>query len=80
MQDELTYEEPMHPARQQEMIGLYCAGLEERVRSAPTRLQAEQVLSEACDGFDQACESSIVRAYLKQYAHKLLLQYWFSRT
>ncbi|MEX1277198.1 MAG: hypothetical protein WEB62_02875 [Bacteroidota bacterium] len=77
MQDELIFDEPLHPDRQREAIGLHCAGLEERIKSAPTRLQAEKVLTEVCDGFDQACESSIVRTYLKQHAHKLLLQYWF---
>ena len=76
MQDELASDELMQPGRQQEVIGLHCAGLEEQIKSAPTRLQAERVLADACEGFDRVCESSILRTFLKQYVHRLFLRYW----
>ncbi len=70
------FDEPMYPDRQREVIGLHCAGLEERIKSAPTRLKAEQVLAEACRGFDRVCESTILRTFLKQYVNRLLSRYW----
>jgi hypothetical protein len=76
MNDELTFDRPLSDRRQEQLIREYCRGIDERIRSAPSKEGAERIVQDACRGFDDVCASGLVSAFLKQYVNDLLTKQW----
>jgi hypothetical protein len=62
--------------RQSELITEYCADIEDRIRSAPSRLEALRLSESSCTRFEQACPSALLRKALETHIEELILQYW----
>ena len=62
--------------QQSELITKYCAGVEERIRSAVSKEDAELIANAACDKFKSECTSEIVRKALTKYMQLKISQYW----
>jgi len=62
--------------RQSELIANHCGDIENRIRSAPSRLEAERLKELACTKFKQECQSMLVRTALTRYVEKLISRYW----
>jgi hypothetical protein len=62
--------------RQSELIKGHCSGIEERIRNAQSKEEAEQIASKACNKFESECTSSIVRKALAQYIQGKIKHYW----
>lgn len=77
--DELSNVPEFTPDHQQKLIARYCSDALERIRTAPSRHEALQIVDEFCQKFDRECESQMVRKFLKQYAHSLLDHHWRER-
>ncbi len=69
----------LHESHQKEVIARYCEGLEKRLKNAPTKKEAEALVSESCRGFEQTCPSRIVRTFLETYARSLFDRHWSSK-
>lgn len=74
--DELTYSHQIGHQTQEELIQTHCSGLDEQLRQTRSRIEAEELFRETCARFDQSCESSVVRKFLKQHAERLLEKVW----
>ena len=66
--------------RQQEALAEHCAGIEKRIRTAPSRLEAENAAQKACDRFALDCPNSIVRKALVRHVWELVEQRWRTKT
>jgi hypothetical protein len=66
----------LNQIRQSELIAKHCFGIEERIRSAQSKEEAEQIASKACSKFESECTSSIVRTALAKYIQSKVMQYW----
>jgi len=76
MNDELTLDGPLSDHRQEDLIREYCQGIDERIRSAASKEEADRIVQDACRAFDQACESDLVRGFLKQHVNDLFIRQW----
>lgn len=79
IEDELTIDRQLANHRQEELIQQHCTGLLEQLANTRTKEAAEQVVHDACARFDQSCESSVVRTFLKEHARALFRRLWESR-
>jgi hypothetical protein len=61
---------------QSKLIAKHCFGVEERIRNARSKEDADQIVSKACSRFENECSSSIVRIALAQYVQEKVTQYW----
>jgi hypothetical protein len=61
---------------QSELIVKHCSNMEERIRDAQSKKEAEQIASVACSKFESECASSIVHMALSQYVQNKITQYW----
>jgi hypothetical protein len=61
---------------QSELILRHCFGVEERIRNAQSKEEAERYINAACEKFANECASGIVRAALKQHMQTKVSQYW----
>ena len=66
----------LNQVRQSELIGKHCSGIEQRIRDARSKEEAEQIASKACSKFENECTSSIVRVALAQYIQVKVMHYW----
>ena len=66
----------LNQIRQSELITNYCSGIEERIRNAQSKEEAECIAGAACNKFESECVSSIVRMMLSQYIQVKVTQYW----
>jgi hypothetical protein len=66
----------LHRTRQTELIVSHCATIEEHIRHASSRLEAEQISSSACSEFKNECPSEIVRNALTRHVEDLIKKYW----
>jgi hypothetical protein len=66
----------LNQIRQSELITQHCSGIEERIRNARSKEEAEQIASKACGKFEDECKSNIVRMALAQYIQVKVTQYW----
>jgi hypothetical protein len=66
----------LNQIRQSELIAEHCSGIEERIRDAQSKEEAELIASEACSKFESECTSSIVRIELAIYIHGKVTHYW----
>jgi hypothetical protein len=69
----------LNQIRQSELIAKHCSGIEERIRDARSKEEAEQIASEVCSKFESECTSSIVRMALAQYIQVKVTQYWVKK-
>lgn len=76
MNDELSFDRPISDHRQEKLIRAYCQGIDEQIRSATSKEEAERIVQDACKGFDRACESDLVRSFLKQHVNNLFTRQW----
>jgi len=68
--------ERLNTHRQSELIAEYCSDIEDRIRSASSRLEALRFAESSCTRFEQTCPSALVRKALERHVEKLILQYW----
>jgi hypothetical protein len=66
----------LNQIRQSELIAKHCSGIEERIRDARSKEEAEHIAGEACTKFESECTSSIVRMALSQYLQAKVTHYW----
>jgi ATP-dependent Lon protease len=66
----------LNQIQQSELIAKHCTSIEERIRDARSKEEAEQIASKACSKFETECASSIVRMMLSQYIQVKVTQYW----
>jgi len=66
----------LNQTRQSELIAKHCSEIEERIRDAPSKEEAERIVSKACSKFESECTSSIVRMALSQSLQAKVMHYW----
>jgi hypothetical protein len=64
--------------KQSDLIAKHCAGIEERIRSASSRLHALRFKESECVRFEQSCPSALVRKALSVYLEDLISRNWGS--
>ena len=62
--------------KQADLVKEYCGDIEERIQATRSESEARQIADEACKKFDNACESSVTRSFLRQHVYKLIEQRW----
>jgi hypothetical protein len=62
--------------QQSEHIANHCADIEDRIRSAPSRLEAVRLKELECAKFKQECQSTLVRTALARYVEEMISRYW----
>jgi hypothetical protein len=66
----------LHGNKQSELIANHCVDIEDRIRSAPSRLEAVRLKELECAKFKQDCQSTLVRTALARYVEELISCYW----
>jgi hypothetical protein len=66
----------LNRAQQSNIIANHCAEIEERIRNASSRLEAERVLASTCLQFEKECPSMLVRNALTSRMEELIAKYW----
>jgi hypothetical protein len=66
----------LNSTQQYEVIGKHCVDIEERIRTATSRLDAERNSTSACLQFEKECPSMLVRHALTRRVEELLIKYW----
>jgi hypothetical protein len=66
----------LNQIRQSELITKHCSNIEERIRQARSKDEAEHIASDACRKFQDECASSIVRISLAKHVQEKVSQYW----
>jgi hypothetical protein len=61
---------------QTEIISFYCTELEERIRTASSRNEAEHESVKTCIQFEKQCSSTLVRKALTHKVQELITKYW----
>ena len=61
---------------QTEIITAHCKDVEERIRSASSRLVAEREAVGGCLQFEKECPSMLVRSALTRRVEELITKYW----
>lgn len=82
MNEEITQDRllsPISPDLQNELVDRYCSGLEGRLRSAPNAAEAQNIVDTICRNFDGACESTMIRSYLREYVNEKFTEVWKTR-
>jgi hypothetical protein len=80
MDEELSFDQPMTDHRQEDLIWQHCRGIDERIRSAQSKDEAQRLVEESCRHFEQSCESKVVSTFLKKYLHDLYEKEWGRRS
>ncbi len=62
--------------RQLDLVSSYCSGIENEIRTAPSRADAETIIRNICGYFERECSSVIVRNALGEYIGELFRRYW----
>ena len=62
--------------QQSEHIANHCAEIEDRIRLAPSRLEAVRLKELTCTKFKQECQSTLVRTALTRYVEELIARHW----
>lgn len=63
-------------SKQSELVGQYCGNIEEQILMSHSKSEARRVADQACEKFDNECESEVVKTFLRQYIHRLMDKYW----
>jgi hypothetical protein len=61
---------------QYEIISKHCVKIEERIRIALSRLEAERISADACLQFEKECPSMLLRNALIHRVEELIAKYW----
>jgi hypothetical protein len=64
------------PSHQAELVKRYCASIDERIRTAPTKADGQRIIEEACAAFETECMSEFLNRALKDHANKILTSRW----
>ena len=70
----------IHSSQQSEIITKHCAEVEECIRTARSRLEAERISANMCIQFQHECSSSVVRNALTRRVQELITKHWKTRT
>lgn len=62
--------------RQVEIFARHCTGIENRIRQAHSRKEAEEIMGNACGKLQEECINTIVQGALVRRTHELVEQYW----
>jgi len=62
--------------RQIEIIADHCGGIEEKIRSAHSRKEAEMIAGETCGRFQESCFSALVQRALVERTNKIIELHW----
>jgi hypothetical protein len=62
--------------RQQALLREYCAGVEDRIKTAPSESGASNLVEGLCRKFDSECESEVLRSGVRTYLSELIQRYW----
>ena len=62
--------------RQVEVLAEHCAGIEEKIRSAHSRAEAETIADSTCGKLRDACFSTLVEHALVQRTRDLIEVHW----
>ena len=62
--------------RQSELIAKHCADIEEQIRTASSRSDAERISTSACFQFENECPSKLLHNALRRRVKELIAQYW----
>ncbi len=65
--------------RQTETIREHCRGVVEKIRQAPDASRALEIVHKACDNFDNACPSRIIRGSLRDHLIRIYDETWKGR-
>jgi hypothetical protein len=65
--------------RQVEILAEHCAGIEEKIRSARSREDAETIAETTCGKLQEACLSNLVQRALVRRTREIIDQYWTSK-
>ena len=79
MNEELLSEDrfvQLNQNQQLELIAKHCVGIEERIRAAQSRKEAEIIGIEACGRFETECPSDILRRSLILRVREMVEQRW----
>jgi hypothetical protein len=66
----------LNQVSQSELIANHCAEIEEQIRDASSRLEAERISAGACLQFEKDCPSMLVRNALIRRIEELIGKYW----
>jgi hypothetical protein len=82
MEDELLNEQQfvrLGEQRQELLLARHCTVIEDSIRRAASRSEAEKIADTACLKFNTMCSSSIVRGALHQYVQNIIGEHWDGR-
>jgi hypothetical protein len=66
----------LNSTQQFDMIAKHCGEIEERIRTASSRIEAERNSTSACVQFEKECPSMLVRHALLRHVEELIVKYW----
>ena len=64
--------------RQVEILAEHCADIEEKIRSAQSRTEAQTIADSTCGKLQEACLSNLVQRALVRRTREFIEQYWGS--
>lgn len=79
MEDELLNEQQflqLGEKRQSLLLARHCTRIEDEIRGAVSRKDAERIANDACLKFNNDCSSTIVRTALHRHIQDLIDEYW----
>lgn len=59
-----------------ELIEKYCNHLEEKIKSANSYQEANQIVTDICRGFEKECISEMLPLFLQKNVTEILKKYW----
>ena len=62
--------------RQAELVKHYCETIDRQIQAADSGTEARRIVSAACRQFDDDCESSVMKNFLRKHVNQLLEQFW----
>jgi hypothetical protein len=62
--------------RQSDLIAKHCAGIEEHIRTASSRFEAERIAANTCLCFQKECSSVLVRNALTHRVEEFMTKHW----
>ncbi len=62
--------------QQYELIAMHCRGIEERIRTAPSRQEAVLIADTACTEIGRTCHSVLIRSALAAKVEDMISRYW----
>ena len=66
----------LNSTQQSEIIANHCAEIEELIRTASSRFEAERISADACLRFENECPSMLVRHALTHRVEEFITKYW----